>query len=105
MVPRRLLELDLAEGLQLGHLQSVELRVGRRQLRVESLEGVDQQLGDGEVAYPVVVGGDDVPCRPVGRRLVDRVFVRRGEVIPQLAVVEVAQPELPALLRVVETLL
>ena len=65
----------------------------------------DEDLGDGEVARPVVVGRDDMPGRRVGRGLLDRLLPGRCVLVPAAAIVQVAGPELPALLRVVEALL
>src|SRR4029079_19650439 len=81
------------------------LGVGLGQLRVEPLECGDEDLRDGEVARPVVVGRHDVPRRVLRRRLAQRVLVRFGEVVPQRTVVEIAGAELPALFGLIEPLL
>ena len=75
-------------------------RVGIAQ--VERLERVDQDRGHRQVAVPLAVGGHDVPGRVVGGRLGDGLFVDPLVVVPELALVEVARGELPALVRLVE---
>jgi len=53
-----------------------------------------------QVASPVVVGRHDVPRRPLGRGLVDHVFVGADELVAAGEVVDVGLAELPRLLRV-----
>ena len=39
----------------------LDVEVGLRPLQVEPAQRIEEQLGDGEVAVPLLVGGDDVP--------------------------------------------
>ncbi len=84
---------------------ALQRRVGRRQLRVELRQRVDEQLGHGQVPDPVVVGRNDVPGRPGGRGLGDRLLVGGQVVVPAGPIVEIARTELPRLLRILEPLL
>ena len=55
---------------------------GLGDLRVEPFELRDQDLRDCEIPRPVVVGGNDVPRRPVGGRLAQDVLVGGCELVP-----------------------
>ena len=70
--------------------EPVELRIGRWELRVERPHRLDQHRRHRDVAHPLVVGGHDVPRRPLGRRLGDRPLVGRLVVVPAARTVEVA---------------
>ena len=54
-------------------------------LRVEALEHVDEERRDRDVADPLVIGGHDVPRRPVGRRRGDAPPRRRSLVLVPVA--------------------
>ncbi len=72
---------------------------------IETLEGVPQDAGDGEVAHPLAVAGHDVPRRVRGRRPGQGIAVGPHVVRPQLAVVEIAETELPPLVGAVDAVL
>src|SRR5581483_2936634 len=76
--------------------------VGLRELRVDRAKRLDEQRRHVHVADPVVVGGHDVPRRPVGGRLPDHLLVGLHELVPACAVVEISAAELPRLLGVLE---
>ena len=72
---------------------------------IEALEGVAQDLGDGEVAHPLAVGRHDVPRRvsvDVSRSASRYAAMYVG---PQRPVVEVAAAELPPLVGAVDAIL
>src|SRR6187549_2726273 len=74
-------------------------------LRVEPLERVDEQGRDGRALDPVPVSRDDMPRRPFGRRRVENLVPCGDVLVVTLPDVEIGSPELPALLRVVDSLL
>ena len=80
-------------------------RVGRRDLRVEGPEGLEQERGDGDVADPLAICGDHVPRRVRRRRLGDDLLVGVLVLVPVLPGVEVGGLELPVLHRVLDALL
>jgi hypothetical protein len=71
--------------------------------RIELVERVGEDVGDGQVAEPLPVRRDDVPGRLRGRAARQRLLVGGDVVVPALALLEVAEPELPALVRIIET--
>src|SRR5262245_15631222 len=79
-------------------------KLGRRRriARVHGAEGLDQQRCDRNVTHQLPIRRHYVPRSPLGRGLGQRLLVRSHEAVPELAVLEVAEPELPSLRRIVE---
>jgi hypothetical protein len=70
--------------------------------RVELVKGIGEDVGDCQIAEPIPVGRDDVPRR-LGRRAARQGILVSGDVsVPARPLFEIAEPELPALLRIVE---
>ena len=65
----------------------------------ERFASLPSNLPDRRRLDPVAVGRDDVPRRPLGRRLRERLLVGRDVLVVALVDVEVGLAELPALLR------
>ena len=82
--------------------QALRQGLGFRVLRIELLQRVAHDRRHRQVAEPLPVRRDDVPRRTRRRAsCAQRVLVRGQVVVPVLALLEVAQRELPALRRVV----
>ena len=80
----------------------VRRQVGRGRVGgLQPGQRVGQDRRHGQVAEPVAVRRDDVPGRRRGRGPAEHVVERRLVVVPALALVEIADRELPALGRVV----
>ena len=66
---------------------------------------VFQRLNDDsayhQISVPFAVGWDDVPRRPRGAGLADRIFIRFHVLWPQLALFQVVRVKLPALVRLI----
>src|SRR4029450_11245452 len=69
---------------------------------LQALEGLAQKLGHHQVAVPLSVRRDDVPRGPVGGAPLERELVGALVLVPELALVDVALVELPALRRLVD---
>jgi len=62
---------------------------------LEGHQRVPQSLGDRQVAEPFLVGRHNEPWRLFSIATVERVLVGRGEVVPKLTVVKIAEVKLP----------
>jgi hypothetical protein len=84
---------------------SFEIDPRRRQLESHVFHGLGDDLRNGQVAEPLVVGGNDVPGRVLAAGLAQRLFVGFDVVGPELALGVVAFADFPVARRVVEPLL
>ncbi|MGA7980028.1 MAG: hypothetical protein WCA32_07340 [Chromatiaceae bacterium] len=66
-------------------LDLVDIQRRLRELHVEHLQGLGDDLGDGEVAEPLVVRGDDEPGSVLGSARAERVLERLGVGVPERA--------------------
>ena len=82
-------------------LLGLDVEVGRRPLRVDLLEGVEQQLLHRPPRVPLAVRRHDVPRRGVGRAAGQRGLVGLLVVVPAQPLVDVAGVVLPVLVRAV----
>src|SRR6478672_2234733 len=78
--------------------------VGRRQLQAHLVHRIGDDLGDGEIAKPFVVGGNDEPGRVLGAGLLHSTLVGGNVFRPQLAFRIVAFADLPLPRRIIQTL-
>src|SRR5262249_26387158 len=76
----------------------------RRQLQAHLVHGVGDDLGDCQIAKPLVIGWNDEPGRVLGAGLFHRVLVCRDVFRPQLALGIVAFADLPMSRRIVQAL-
>src|SRR6185369_1733827 len=74
----------------------------RRILQVHRLQFCHDDVGHRRVSEPFVVGGNDVPRRPLGARLTERLFEGFTIIVPVPTLVNVSKRELPILFRRVE---
>ena len=72
-----------------------DVDMGLRQLQVHLVHGIRDDLGDGEIAEPFVVGRNDVPWRVLRARPLHRFLERCDVVGPQGALGVVALADLP----------
>src|SRR5260221_2565613 len=69
-------------------------------LALVGLEMLDDSPGDDVVAIPLLIGGNDVPRRPLGRATPQSIFVGRDVGVPILALDPVGGGEFPGLVFV-----
>src|SRR5688572_9975267 len=82
-----------------------ERRIGGGILQLERFERIGDAARDEIVADVLVVGGNDEPGRPLGARALEDAAIGLGELVPALAVRQVAHAELPVLRLVRDALL
>ena len=90
----------LAERLQLD----LPLRVRLRIAHCESLQRVEDDLGDDQTGVFLVVGGNHIPRRRAGARLAQALRIGFGVFVPEFALLEIRVAEFPVLLGVVDAL-
>src|SRR5690349_78700 len=73
-------------------------------LEAERVERFDDGRSHGDAGEPLVVGGHDVPRRPLRGGVADHVLVGLHVVLPVVAFLRVGRRELPVLLGIVDAL-
>ena len=84
-------------------LSGIETELGV--LHIEGLQGLDDDLGDGQVTEPLLVGRDDEPGGPLRAAFRQGLFIGLHIILPQLALLEVLEVHLPILCRIGQPLL
>src|SRR5580698_1089418 len=103
LVVRRRLRLSfLLFSLMVLPADEFKVDLGLGCLDVHLLEGGGDDLRDGEIAKPLVIGGDDVPGSVVGAGLAKDGFIGANVVVPEFALAVVVFADLPVAGGIVE---
>ena len=70
--------------------------------RIHLFQGAQDDLGQGDVARPLVVRGDNIPWRPFARAIVNGIFVGLLIIAPACALLEIVGNKLPPFVGTIE---
>ena len=92
---------DLFRGFG-GQVDAGWVEGGGGEFEFQALEGFYEEAGDGHVAEPLVVGGDEEPRGAPGAGALEDVLVGDHVVRPELALLEVGEGKFPVFGAIVD---